>query len=99
MIGIFMKEGENTASSVETKHHVSPNTQKSCSDYNSVLRFIRFIYLFIYFEREHTSQWGEAEVEGERQSQADSPLSMAPDARLNLTTLRSDRSRNQESDT
>ena len=46
----------------------------------------------------HVQEQGGAEGEGERESQADSPLSMKPDTGLCFTMLRSDLSRNQESD-
>lgn len=53
-----------------------------CSKKNS---FLKKIYLFIW-EREYAGEWGKGE--GEKESQADSPLREEPDTGLNLMTLR-----------
>lgn len=51
--------------------------------------------LFIW-EREYAGEWGKGE--GEKESQADSPLREEPDTGLNLMALRLGLSWNQESD-
>ena len=58
----------------------------------SSISFLKILLIFLLRERERKSvriSRGGAKGEGERESQADSELSVEPEAGLSLTTLRS----------